>query len=90
MAICLQVILDAGWTLSAANFDHFLEISGVLAVCELYWQFINDANDRHVLAQPRENVTELNKQIFKKGHQPTDEELQRLQRALKAPSRLSD
>jgi hypothetical protein len=50
MAICLQVILDAGWTLSAANFDHFLEIAGVMQLSMIYWKHINDARERHILA----------------------------------------
>jgi hypothetical protein len=47
MAVCLQVILDAGWSLTEDNFEHFLEVSGVNHVKELYWRHISDARDRH-------------------------------------------
>ena len=41
MAACMQVVLDAGWSLTQDNFPDFLELSGVQQVKEMYWDHIN-------------------------------------------------
>lgn len=69
MAICLQVILDAGWSLTEDNFEHFLEVSGVNQVKQLYWRYISEMRDKHK-EKEEENlrqIFETNRAIFSKG-----------------------
>jgi hypothetical protein len=81
MAICLQVILDAGWSLTEDNFEHFLEVSGVNHVKQLYWSHIGDKIQKH---QEKEEdklrlIFETNKAIFANGEgNVTNEQLAKI------------
>lgn len=42
LATCLQVVLNAGWSITTDNWDDFLEVSGVADIRYQYWESYND------------------------------------------------
>ena len=67
LANCLQVILNAGWSVSKDNWEEVLEISGVAAVRTQYWDTFNTKRDE-ILAKDIEKLNKdfLNSSIYTK------------------------
>ena len=67
LATCLQVILNAGWSITKENWEEMLEISGVADVRTHYWDSYNSRKD-HVLKRQLEDMNSnfLESHIFSK------------------------
>ena len=60
LATCLQVVLNAGWSITQDNWEHFLEVSGVTEVRYFYWEAYNEQREQilHRMHQ-KKNVVEF-------------------------------
>ena len=45
LATCLQVVLNAGWSITAENWEDMIEVSGIAAVRTQYWELYNQRRD---------------------------------------------
>lgn len=41
LATCLQVVLNAGWSITKENWEDLLEVSGINEVRAEYWEIYN-------------------------------------------------
>ena len=67
LATCLQVILNAGWSITKENWEEMLEVSGVADVRAHYWDSYNMRKD-DLLTKQVENLENnfLDSHIFSK------------------------
>ena len=65
LATCLQVVLNAGYSITKENWDDMLEVSGVAAVRSQYWDLYNARKDQLMARDFKNlNVNYLSNPIF--------------------------
>lgn len=64
LATCLQVVLNAGWSISSENWDDFLDVSGVSAVRADYWEAYNNSKFQLMMKMAEDRSKTHNQRLF--------------------------